>query len=493
MKGIVPAAVFVLIAGMAAAQPIQIHDGIGKTVYNSSSEWNDVSSQQHWSPCDDAMVVDDMCHVHLNIVWPDDGELTAGPMQVPFYITLFKFHGHITQIGSFEGVADNQVTWASTNPVDATGEIGDPAGVQVLNGTFTIDIGRFYDQTTIPLLVPLHGWGAALFRVQAALDNGAEPFVISQSRRFWSNLDPTAPVTLGGGGFSTDGSGFGVTHVNEFSGWKQDFSHGWNVNDGNLPFNMHLVGPTDVMFHVYSYGDPIIASPEAVAQDCRLDPDLHHGIQGALLPCTFAYDSGEATVGGFHNGHYSVHLDPALMGLGTHHIMLRITDNATGPSVSGFPAFSAATITNFTVIVDKTDGVQPVYPACSLQGPFGVTSVGPGVSTMLLATAKDATALTVDPPVATFESPGVEWNGGFWVSPATSTTYTLTASNAFGSQSCLYGLTVGDVPPPVVVPPPPVVVSPPPPVTQSCTTVSSISTDGGADQTPIGSIVTSCQ
>jgi hypothetical protein len=321
-------------------------------------------------------------------------------------------------------------------------------------------------------MIPLHGWGSSLFKVEAQLDNGAQAFVISQSRRFWSNLDPTAPITGGGSAASTDGSGFGVTGVNEFSGWKQEFNHGWITNDGTIPFNMHIVGPTDVMFHIYSYGDPIVASPEAAVQDCRLDPDLHHGIQGTLLQCNFAFDSGEATVGGFHNGHYTVHLDPSTMGLGTHHVMLRITDTATGPSVSGSPAFAAATITNFIVVVDKTDGMQPIYPACSLQGPFGQTSASPGDSSMLLATWNSATSLSFTPPVATL-TPDASGLGatGFFVSPQTSTTYTLTASNAFGSQSCLYGLTVGNTPPP---PPPP------PPTTKICTgTVTGTSTDGG--------------
>jgi hypothetical protein len=490
------AAAFLFTATVVSGQSITIHDGITKTVYNSSSEWNDVSSQQHWSPCDDAMVVDDMCHVHLNVLWPDDGELAAGHLAVPFYITLFKFKGHITQIGSFLAVTDGPaVTWDPTNPVDATGHIGDPAGVQILKGTFMIDPARFFDQSIVPLTVPLHGWGSALFKVQAALDNGAEPFIISQQRRFWSNLDTAAPIHGGGSGYSTDGSGFGVTGVNEFSGWKQDFDHGWTAigiaNDGNMPMGMHIIGPTDVYFHVYSYGDPIIASPEAATQDCRLDPDLHHGIQGALLPCTFAMDSGEATIGGFHNGHYKVHLDPVTMGVGLHHIMLRITDTATGPSVSGTPAFSAATITNFIVTVDGTDGVQPVYPACSLQGTFGVPTISPGDSTMLLGTWNGATSLTVDPPVVTLtpDTSAIGGAAGFTVSPTASTTYTLTASNPFGSQSCLFGLTVGDTPPPSSPPPSP----PPTPTPLSCSgTLTGTSTDGGTTVTQTG-IKWTCQ
>src|SRR6516164_1651487 len=104
MKKIIFSALFVLYAATLSAQPIQIHDATSKTAYASPAEWNDVSSQQHWSPCDDAQVVNDMCHVHLDVLWPDDGELTAGPMDVPFFITLYKFKGHITQIGSFDGV-----------------------------------------------------------------------------------------------------------------------------------------------------------------------------------------------------------------------------------------------------------------------------------------------------------------------------------------------------------------------------------------------------
>jgi hypothetical protein len=71
------------------------------------------------------------------------------------------------------------------------------------------------------------------------------------------------------------------------------------------------------------------------------------------------------------------------------------------------------------------------------------STIAPGGSATLAWTVANATTITIDNGIGTVTSPGQQT-----VSPAATTTYTLTATNANGSTNANAVLTVGGVVPP---------------------------------------------
>ena len=91
----------------------------------------------------------------------------------------------------------------------------------------------------------------------------------------------------------------------------------------------------------------------------------------------------------------------------------------------------------------KTEAPPPPKPTVSIQA--SPTSINKGQSATLSWTSTDATQLTIAPDVG-----AVNAQGSTTVSPADSTTYTITASGPGGSADSSVRVTVTTPPPPVV-------------------------------------------
>jgi hypothetical protein len=203
-----------------------------------------------------------------------------------------------------------------------------------------------------------------------------------------------------------------------------------------------------------------------------VDQDLHHGIVGTPLVVLPAVTGLEGRISNFDAGQYDIFLDPKIIGLGRHKITFSLTETSTGPAPDGTPlGVGIASNQVFFVTVDDIGPPMPVMPFCALETrPW---TIAKGESATLLYSTKDATSVSMDNGIGPVPAGD---QGAIWgVSPETSTTYTMTATNDQGSSTCQISVTVDGVAAPPPPPPPP----PPPAQRFTCAgTVSGTSSDG---------------
>jgi hypothetical protein len=261
-----------------AAQTIHGHPQ--KAAYASPAEWPFLSSQCHWK------VNNVLAHTHVELTAPVYSEWTGGTLEVPVQFQLFHTAGTITQVWS-------ELGWVRFTSIDPPNHAypniqGDPNGVVVVQGIFTIDPTRGNTSGAGPFGFSPHGWTVVRLGARTRFPDGSSTdthLFIS----FFSKLDTSVaerPAPNGSKALlraqcvplairDTNVSGWGAM-ITEF----KDF----------VPIAPMALGEVfNPPVAQYSYGAvPALGNGTS---DRRLNPDLHNGFDGIKITSPFMFDS----------------------------------------------------------------------------------------------------------------------------------------------------------------------------------------------------------
>ncbi len=379
--------------------PLTIHGHPQKASYASPAEWPFLSAQCHPLPANtethdhiDAFGTfnPQLGHAHVEWSLPIYAEVGA-PLVVHFTIKLFHAAGRVTNIW---GSPVRNIRW-DVSGIEETGSeiteviIGDPLGLVTRSGTLTID-----PTLTTPVYAPVpRGWIFADLAVRVSFDTGVrlDAHILSS---LYSVVDPqaaeTPPLTS--------------THPN-----LQSNCQVIGPSDTNSPFGSAVseyrsyipLAPISAVYPLepieYNYGGTILGGR---FQE-RLDPDLHHGIVGALLAEATTDDQGRFL------GPLPTGLDPAVLGQGVHHVST-IWQQSSGAGASNV-APNEESWALLVIPVDVTTAPQPIL-VCEDPKADNLGKLLP--CTYLLPPARlpaSPDGTTIPPALQVVDSVGVVW------------------------------------------------------------------------------------
>jgi hypothetical protein len=310
-----------------------IHANPQKAAYASPAEWPFFSSQCHWK------ANNVLAHTHVELTAPVYSEWIGGTLKVPVQFQLFHTSGKIVQVWSELG----WVNFTSINPPNhAYPNIqGDPNGVVVVQGIFTIDPTLGNTSGAGPFGFSPHGWTTVRLaaRTQFPDGSGTETHLFIS---FFSKLDTSIaerPAPADSHALLRAQCVPFAAHDVNVSGWGAMITEFKDF----VPIAPMALGTVfDPQVFQYSYG--AIPGLQNATVDRRLDPDLHHGFDGIQVTSPFTFDSN-------------------FSGPGTHKFSF-IWDKKVGdtPPAGVAPNQQASSLLVVQVTVGEEDGVPPPLP-----------------------------------------------------------------------------------------------------------------------------------
>jgi hypothetical protein len=255
-------------------------------------------------------------------VWaPIYGEM-SGNFTVPFMVMLFHSAGHINPTyATFFGPLITNVVWDTPDGQPPVMQ-GDPSGLVMFTGHFTVDLSKADGSGVSGLDVPKRGWFQVRAQTRTYFDNGDSTDTFLHVP-FYSMLDPSAPETflLQGGPITAAWCGAGSARDT-----PADAVGLYQVSEVNtyLPILAPITAPIAAALpHLFGYGTQALPQGTGMA---RFDMDLHNGIAGTLIQSA----SGPSRDGVFLASPF----DPAILGMGTHKVAM-IWQQDTGDGIPG--------------------------------------------------------------------------------------------------------------------------------------------------------------
>lgn len=315
----------------ASAQAIPIHGAPqGKAVYASASEWPQWGSPQcHWR--EDGLNGGMTAHAgHLEVTAPIYGEL-SGPVTMNFRVQYF----HVAGTGSiWWSDTIRNVVWDATGTSAPPPLLGDPNGLKVYTGHFTLDV-------RVPSSgiwnFPPKGWGMTRASLITRFVNGAMVETLWDAP-FYSVKDPNAvavedqfvPLLL--------------ARCNGFPATEGNFQFGTHLSaiDRSFPVFAPMTGPVTLPFSASAYAFGGLTAPGTFS--AVLNPDRHNGIEGTLL----------ATGQGMGNAGGSYVLDPSILHDGENRLSLEWSQDS--------PLKKSTLTSILSVPIVKGDGTAPPPP-----------------------------------------------------------------------------------------------------------------------------------
>lgn len=246
-------------------------------------KWPTRSFQAHWvAPGLTPMAMaglPGLCHTHIDVTFPEIAEL-SGPVVCKFAVKLFHTQG---RFGGFYTSLIRDVVWDETGTAEVPVFLGDPMGLVVKTGHFTLDpaMATYYPNTK-------HGWAAANLTGGTAYDNG-DVSQCDASLPFWSMLDPSVPILpIGNGGGPIVRTKIEVANTTIFAPNTTPINYGETLVEtgfeSEAPSAFMPLAPISAPYTLGVFSDGYgSADLPAAMFEVRLDLDIHNNIPGTVL------------------------------------------------------------------------------------------------------------------------------------------------------------------------------------------------------------------
>jgi hypothetical protein len=317
LSGLLVTLVFV---GVASAQTIhQYPYDSTVTSYSSPSSWPLISGQCHWRPANNntdttntpQLMSPKTGHTHIELNVPIYGEIT-GDIIVPFTIMMFQVDGYIDGLESpyseYNNISD--IVY-DNNPGQYL--LGDPNGLKVWTGHFTMHFGPFHGWVKQPIGVHTYFFSSDQTRNRLAiplyiLTDPSLPEYVSDT----PSEDKQTNIRCNGGS-QRDPAGTGIFGVNivQYNAYMPILAPIKTAIPESIPFS-------------YNYGGAFLFAPGTAMT--RFDMDLHHGVSGTFIQSQMVNQGDLSTL--------SSPFDPTILGPGTHKVAA-IWQQDTGAGIPG--------------------------------------------------------------------------------------------------------------------------------------------------------------
>jgi hypothetical protein len=305
---------------------VKIHGHPQKTDYASPAEWPTVSFQGHWvAPGLTPMPMAGLpgiCHTHIDVKFPIYAELNA-PVVCTFTVKLFHTQG---RFGGFYTSLIRDIVWDETGSATVPPFVGDPMGLVVKTGRFTVDLA-------MPTYYPnvLHGWASPVLTGGTSYDNGDSTLLAAQLP-FFSVLDPAVPEpSMANGGGPVLRSMVEVANTTVFASNTVPISYGETLAEYSnevvefIPL-APITAPWVLSGGTDGYGS--VDLPPGMLE-VRLDLDFHNNVPGTVLHSQTGISHQNATVV-FDPAVLAASTPPVGVAPGTHKVAL-IRRQTDGP------------------------------------------------------------------------------------------------------------------------------------------------------------------
>ncbi len=347
---------------------MKIHGHPQKTDYlDDGSDWPVAPSYQlHWvAPGLTPMPMAGLpgiCHTHVDVRFPLYAELNA-PVVCTFTVKLFHTQG---KFGGFYHSLVRDIIWDETGSAQVPSFVGDPMGLVVKTGRFTLDLAMPND----PYPNVLHGWAAPQLTGVTQYDNG-DLSMDQASLPVYSMLDPSAPETpIGNGGGPVLRTMAEIQNTTIFAPNTTPVNYGETLAEYSYEIEEFIpIAPISAPWTLHGgtdgYGS---ADLPPGTMEVRLDPDFHNNVPGTVL---FSQT-------GLSHQNAPVVIDPAVLAASTapagtppgHHKIALIRRQTDGPeaiwALIVIDVAVAPTVTPTPVIVPNVMGQSQAAAAAAL-------------------------------------------------------------------------------------------------------------------------------